>query len=402
MTNMLPDKTELTTLTQLMSAKGVRCGLVTTSTITHATPSGFAISCVNRDLEALIAEKYLSTGHVDVLMGGGDRFFAADKRKDKVDLYGAFAKAGYQVVKTRDDFMALKKGGKALGVFSSGHLPYTVDRDNDPKLAATVPTLSELASYALENLKSSKNGFLLQVEGARVDHGGHANDLAAMINDQIEFENAVKTCIDFAMKDGETLVVITADHACGGLAMNGAGDEYIDSNLGMKAISGLKSSYGPLLAAIGSSPTTSSVTDAAKAKLGLELTAAEADLIVSSLKGRHPFGGSTFFQSPSSTLGMVLGNHLKCTFTSGNHHSDHVLVTAYGPGSEHCSGLTWNTRFFELMTGFKDIKHKNPTMTFEAAIPHYEKLKHEMGGGAYAELSDLYGAHEECGCHGNF
>lgn len=400
MTNMLPDKTSLTTLTTLMHGKGMRSGLVTTATITHATPSGFAVSCVNRDLEALIAEKYLPSG-VDVLLGGGDRFFAADKRTDKRDLYADFAKAGYAVMKDRDSLMKAQRKGKMLGIFSTSHLPYTVDRNNDPKFQAAVPTLTEMTNVALENLnRDNKRGFLLQVEGARVDHGGHSNDLAAMVHDQIEFENAVRACIEFAMKDKNTLVIITADHACGGLAMNGMGEEYIDTSLkGIPALNRIKSSYGPMLAAIGATRTVERVKDVSQEKLGFAFSDDEAQMVVDTLNGKHPFGGSSFFRSPQATLGMLIGNHTACTFTSGNHHSDHVMVTAYGPGAELCSGMTQNIDFFGIMTSLKGISHKNPSMTFEQAAPLYEKLKTD-GAEELAELSVLYGAHEDCGCHG--
>lgn len=395
MTNMLPDKTELMTLTKLMAAKGVACGLVTTATMTHATPSGFAISCVNRDLEALIAEKYLDSG-VSVFLGGGDRFYSASARKDKRDLYAEFAAKGFMVIKDRDSMLPAKSD-KLLGIFSSGHVPYTVDRNHSLPLQRSTPTLSEMTEVALRNLKGKKNGFLLQVEGARVDHGGHANDLAAMINDQIAFEDAVKTCIDFAMKDGETLVIITADHATGGLTLNGAGDEYIESTDGLKRIANLHASYSGVTPALMANKTTQNAKDVFKDKYELEITDDEAQVVVDALNGKFALGESIFFRGLTSTLGAVIGNHTKTTFTSANHQSDHVLVSAYGPGSELCAGLTQNTEFFGIMCGFKGITHKNPTMTFEQAMPLYEKLQKELNP-QLAELQAMYGSHEECGC----
>lgn len=393
MTNMFPDKTPLRTLTEIFSGKGIKCGLVTTATMTHATPSGFAIQCVQRDLEGLIAEKYLDCG-VDVFMGGGDKFFSPSIRKDKLDLYAKFASAGFKVIKTRDELLA-NDGDKVLGIFSNGHIPYTVDRDNDSRLQSTVPTLAEMAKSAIDRLdRSSKNGFLLQIEGARVDHGNHANDAAAALYDQIAFEDAVKVAIDFAMKDGNTLVIITSDHACGGLALNGAGDEYIESTEGLKRLLGFKSSFAPFLAAVGT-PTPGNVQAAVEAKFGIQMKEEDANLIVSSMKGDHPFKGSQFFKSVNGTLGMVMGNYMKITFTSGNHNSDHVLVTAYGPGAERCAGLTQNTEFFDLMLDMRGLKHSNPTMSFEEAAPLYEKLQKELN----PEQFEMYASpdDDECG-----
>ncbi len=394
MVNMFPDKFELRTLTELMSAKGVKCGLVTTATMTHATPAGFAVQCIQRDLEGLIAEKYLKSG-VDVLFGGGAKFFSPSRRADKRDLYADFEKAGYKVVKNRDEMLA-SSSAKTLGIFSDGHIPYTVDRDHDATLKTTVPTLAEMTQKAIDVLSKSgsRNGFLLQVEGARVDHGGHSNDLAAMLFDQMAFEDAVKVCIDFAMEDEETLVIITADHACGGLALNGSGDEYADSNKGLESLLKMRSSYGPMLSSIGMGATAEKVQAAVEDKLRIALKTEEAEAIASSMKGKHPFGLSEFFRSPSSTTGMILGNYTKCTFTSGNHHADHVLVTAYGPGSELCHGTTENFDFFKIMTEFKGIKHKNPEMSFEVAAPLYEKMMKELN----PELHTMYAGEDEDCC----
>jgi hypothetical protein len=67
---------------------------------------------------------------------------------------------------------------------------------------------------------------------------------------------------------------------------------------------------------------------------------------------------------------MVLGNYTKIVFTSGNHTSEHVLVTALGPASEQCVGLTENTAFFDFMLAALDIEHKNPTMSYDEARRH--------------------------------
>jgi alkaline phosphatase len=392
--NEFPDGTQLRTLTSLMSEAGVRCGLVTTTTVTHATPAGFAVNAVQRDLEGLIAERYLKSG-VSVLMGGGDRFFNSAQRKDGRDLYAEFGKAGYKVVRDRDGLLGAK-GDKVLGIFSPSHMPFTVDRDNDPEIARATPTLAEMTRVALANLKGGRNGFLLQIEGGKVDHAAHGNDLAGMIYDQIAFEDALKVAMEFAERDGETLVIVTADHACGGPSLNGAGAEYIESTAGLKSVERMRSSYAPLFSAIGTAPTAGRVQDVVEAKLGVKLTADEAGGVVASIAGKSPFALSTFHASPNATLAMVLGNHTKVTWTSGNHTSDHVIVTAWGPGSEAVFGLTPNTSFFNMMLGFKGIKWSNPTMTFEEARRHYSKLKASID----PQWTELYAAHDECGCHG--
>ncbi len=372
--NAFPDKTELRTLASLMQEAGVRTGLVTTTTITHATPSGFAISCIDRDLEGLIAEKHLQSG-VDVLMGGGNKFFSPLLRPDKRDLYADFTAAGYTVVKTRQDLLGLDRPKKILGVFHDSHMPFTVDHIHSPELLATRPTLAEMAQGALTQLQHAPKGFLLQIEGGKVDHGGHSNDLAALLYDQMAFEDAVKVAVEFALKDRETLVIVTTDHATGGPALNGAGLEYIDSTDGLKTLSGMKASYEPIFAAFGAHPTQTLVRDVIHDKLSIALTKEEADAVVSAVNGASPFAVSTFYKGPQATLAIVLGNYSKVTWTSQNHTSDHVLVTAIGPGKEFVAGLNPNVRFFDRILATKGLKWSNPKMSFEEAIPYYQKLK---------------------------
>ncbi len=390
--NMFPDGTKLRTLTQILSENKVRCGLVTTTRITHATPSGFSVNCIQRDLEAQIAEMHLESG-VDVLMGGGDSMFSASRRSDKKDLYADFEKAGFKVAKDKTALEAWDGRGKFLGIFSSSHLPYTVDRRNNAELDAKVPTLAAMTKKAIAALKDSPNGFLLQVEGGKVDHGGHANDFAAMIYDQIEFEEAVKAAVDFALEDGDTLVIITADHATGGPSLNGAGHEYFDSTAGLLTAANMTASYDVLARDFPNATTPASMQDLIKAKLGIGLTTAQAQGIIDARAGKSQFPLDSFRGGFSSNLAAILGNHSKVQWTSGNHTSEWVLVTAVGPGSEACHGVHKNTSFFDLILAQKGLKHENPTMDFETAKRHYDKLKEK----ADSEMVAYYSAPDDLG-----
>lgn len=365
--NMLADGTKLRTVSEILrEERGVRTGLVTTTTATHATPSGFAIRQMSRDDEAGIALQHLEA-EVDVLMGGGDKFFG-DKRKDG-SLYPKFAAKGYAVVRDRDAMLAAT-GPRILGIFSDSHLPYSVDRAQDPALQRTVPTLAEMATKALDVLGKSPKGFLLQIEGGKVDHGAHANDLAAMIYDLIAFEEAVKVAVDFAQRDRNTLVIVTTDHATGGASLNGAGEEYIDSTDGLRTLAGMKSSYGPLMADLGKTPSAALVQSAVEARLGLKLSSAEAGGIAAGIAGASPFALADFHKAAGQTMAMILGNHTKVTWTSGNHCSDHVFVTALGPGSAPFAGLTENVKFFDIILDQYGLKWSNPSLTFEEAKRH--------------------------------
>lgn len=379
MINMFPDGTKLRTLTQLMVDAGVRCGLVTTATITHATPAGFCVNVPNRDDQDRIAVEYLTSG-VDVLMGGGSRYFDPAERKDKRDLYAEFKAKGYDVVRDRDALMG-SKGSRVLGLFNSSHVPYSVDRDNDPALAKVTPTLEEMAKRAIENLSKSPKGFLLQIEGARIDHAAHSNDVAGLIYDQLAFEDAVRVAIDFAKRDGETLVVITSDHGNGNPGLNGYGSAYGDANAGLASVLKHKASYGTIMKDLGLRATPAKAAEVVENRLGIKLTAAESEIVAGITDGKTPYGSSIFYRNANATLGVVLGNHTKITWTSTNHTSDHVFVTAFGPGSEAFHGLTHNTSYFDTILAAKEIRHQNPRMTYEVAKPLWEKMKDKTTDG---------------------
>jgi alkaline phosphatase len=386
--NMFPDGTSLKTIHEIFHEKGIKTGLVTTTTATHATPAGFAASIASRGNEAGIAVQYLERG-VDIVLAGGDRFFSPTLRPDRRDLYADFNAKGYTVVKDRDAMLSTK-AQKLLGIFSNSHIPYTIDRNNSEDLQKKVPTLAEMAEKAIANLRGSSNGFLLQIEGGKVDHAAHGADAVGMVFDQMAFEDAVKVAVDFALEDGETLVIVTADHATGGPALNGAGDEYWDSTAGMVSLMQAKGSFDNVIAEVRRNATTDGVRDVIKAKYGYEITADEANAIVASIGNDHAMKLSQFMRSLNMTLSTVLSNYSKVGFTCQNHTSDHVLVTSVGPGSDLCGGVTENIAFFDMMLASKGLSFSNPTMTLEEAMRHRGRLE-----AAFAQNRELYAYGDE-------
>ena len=122
-------------------------------------------------------------------MGGGDEFLMLQKGRQERHLQFISKE---RLSDSEESYRFTKqKREKLLGVFSTGALPYTIDRTNILGLQNT-PTLSEMTKAAIDQLKDHKEGFVLQVEGGKVDWAAHANDVAALIHDQLAFEEAVK------------------------------------------------------------------------------------------------------------------------------------------------------------------------------------------------------------------
>jgi alkaline phosphatase len=208
------DGSELPNMTDFFKACGKSVGLVTTTTITHATPAGFGAHTTSRDNTSEIASDYLVQSRPNLLFGGGGSGITSKNTSE----------AGYTVIKTLvgADFAAFAFEGIHLaGLFGTGFLPYEFDG-----LPAEIPHLWEMSEAAITVLLGDPDGFFLMVEGGRIDHAGHRNDLERLLPETLAFEKSVADAVlDDRLSD--TLMLVTADHATGGLiidANNGAGE----------------------------------------------------------------------------------------------------------------------------------------------------------------------------------
>ncbi len=371
--NMLPDGTALTPLAPLVRAAGRRVGLVTTATITHATPAGFAAAVKTREDQPTIATQYL--GQVDVLLGGGREYFDAQERADRRDLRGEFAAAGYACVTTRAELQAVGAAPRLLGTFGKGHLPYTLDQRHTAELTERVPTLAEMTRAALAALAAEETGFLLQVEGARVDHAAHNNDIAAQLWDQLAFDDALGVVLEFARARGDTLVIVTSDHGNSNPGLNGmGGEDYDATNKAFARVAGATQSFDRLRGRLAQlwkeQAGDEAVGTVLRQATGLELKPAEVTLLREAGGGRLPPVLGRQHANLVGVLGEVLSNHYGVGWTGVSHTSDPVLLTALGPGADRFAGLHPLTDAFEAVTDLFGIRHRNPKMT-AAAAGHY-------------------------------
>lgn len=336
-------------LLDAVRSSGRATGLVSTATITHATPAGFAVNVPGRNDESSIADLYAQSG-IDLFLGGGAKFFDATLRSDNRDTFAEFSRAGYEVVRNRTALAAAPAGRQLLGVFADGHLPYALDHASEPDLASTVPTLAEMAGIALRRLASSggDRGFALQIEGARVDHAAHANDFGGLIHDQLAFDDALAVALRFAAGRSDTLVIVTTDHGNSNPGLNGTGSAYGETNACFERSFGFRQTNDWIISGLAAESTAGAIRDRVKLATDLAITAGEADLIGRALRKDYK-DAYRVRTSAIVILGQVLANHIAVGWTGISHTSDLVELAAIGPGSEAVGGVMLNTAVHSLM-----------------------------------------------------
>ena len=340
---------------QKFKKAGKMAGCVTTVPITHATPAGFCINSKSRNSQADIAEMYLDL-QFDVMLGGGQNYFSAAERKDKKDMYAAFADKGYQVAKTRAEMLNATNEKPLLGVFDQDGLPYYIDRNNDATLTATIPSLSEMAQKAIDRMKSHPKGFVLQIESGKVDWAAHANDISGLIHDQIEFDEAVKIAIDFAEKDQETLVIITTDHgnANPGVIYGKDANDQFDS------IQKYKHTNEWILNGIHPDTSVSQVKERIDFANGTAISDEDAKTILSFYDGLHKeeSGLYNYKKLPYKAFADIQKKTNSVGWISMDHSADYVELAMFGPGSELLKPFVKNTDLHYLMLQAAEVENK--------------------------------------------
>lgn len=378
----LPDGRKLTTILELVKPRGVATGLVTTARVTHATPAAWVSHQPHRDSEDAVAEELLAF-RPDVLLGGGRRHFEAATRKDGRDLLSGFAQAGYRSVADRAGLLAAPGHARPLlGLFHASHIPYSVDRLNDPALSAQ-PGLPEMTAAALMRLAKNPGGFLLQVEAGRIDHANHSNDAWSAILETIELDDTLGVIDAFLKVNPQTLVIVTSDHGNSGWGLNGTGPEYNDAASALRSYGAGRASFEATIRRM-KGKSAAEIRHLVAGMSGQPVSDEEAALILEAMQpGFQSFPGDFVYQ-PDATLGRILAHSVypkkggaalrrgNVGFTSCNHTGEDQMLLAYGHKARELGldGLVDNTALFGVLCRVFGVRHKNPAMTQAQARPH--------------------------------
>lgn len=216
---VLPDGTPVQSILLRAKEMGKKTGIVATVSLTDATLAAFLVNADHRAFEREIAAAILAA-EVDVLLGGGGDAFGINPFTKKPKSNALILQAleqGYTFVADRAGLldMEITPDLKLIGLFIGGDMSFDITR------LPTEPSLLEMAERALQVVSQEPQGFFLLIEGSRIDRAGHTNSIKELIGEMLMFDQVVGLALDFARANPGTLVVVTADHETGGLAITG-------------------------------------------------------------------------------------------------------------------------------------------------------------------------------------
>ena len=206
---VLSDGTPIPSFLTLLRNQGLATGFVVTSSVLDATPASTYAHVPHRKMYDTIS-LHMSQCGFDVMIGGGLSNFRPENRKDGLAPLDTLRQRGYDITYSLEE-MKNSKSNKLVTFFCENYYgPVAPGRD---------PVLTEGTKKALDILSQNPKGFAMMIEGSQIDWGCHNNDAPYMEAELADFEKMLKVVLDFAEKDGNTLVVVTADHETGGLVL---------------------------------------------------------------------------------------------------------------------------------------------------------------------------------------
>jgi alkaline phosphatase len=338
-------------------------GLVVTCEFPHATPADCAAHHYNRGNYNALAPQ-MAYQNLDVMFGGGNRILTDDIKQH-------FQNDGTTLIQNDKDAMLNYSGDNPLwALFGDRAMPYDLDRDPE-----VTPSLSEMTEKAIDILSKKENGFFLMVEGSQVDWAAHGNDPVGIITEYLAFDEAVGKAIEFAKKDGETVVVILSDHGNSGFTIGKAECKGYDK-LTLEELFREVSNYK--LTASGIEQKLINVKpEEMKAEFkkhtNIDLTDEELKSLLSS-KNYKEGNYMEIANSPNLTHNIIniMNSRMCFGFTTGGHTGEEVLLAAYHPDGNVPMGHLKNTEINDYLFKVSGLKTTLPEMTQRIFAKHNE------------------------------
>ena len=325
-------------ITELCMEKGMLTGVVTTDETTGATPSAFSAHSSSRNnAEELTVDQFASG--INLIWG----------KANGIATESVAEANGYEYIATYDEMMALSEGSYSYGQFTSSL--WTLKQSHKK-----TPNLEQMAMKAIDILDDTDEGFFLMIEGAHIDKHSHNNISDKMTESLKEFDNTIEAVLEYAKADGETLVIVTADHETGGISIgNGS------YNLNLQALKSQKMSEGEftlpingLRAKYKNQVPWEAIQQALKENFGFwdsvklnEKQEARLKAIYDKSFGNQPVDLEKTLYSQSEPIASeakrILNSIANVGWVSGGHSAGYVPVYAIGANAELFQGRMDNT-----------------------------------------------------------
>lgn len=368
------------TLLEASKLSGRSVGIISTSEFMHATPADFSAHDPSRKNYDNLTEQIVYN-NLDVILGGGAKYLKPENRADKEDMAQILVSRGYSIVTTPKQLNAFS-GKKLVGVFGKTpeHAALAYDLDRNPELE---PSLAEMTKKALEVLSQNPNGFFLMVEGSKIDWAAHANDPVGIISDVLAFDDAVGQAVEFAKKDGNTLIIAVTDHGNSGISI---GDRSTSNNYDkthwtafinpLKKAKVTGEGFEAILEEQSAQQDATKIRALAKEWLGIDdLTDTEVKEIKQGKAGDLNY-----------VIGPILAKRAKIGFTTNGHTGEDVVLYSLDPRGRLIGGLMDNTEVAHFIAAALnvDLQHATERLFLDAKAEFKAK-----GASVKEDLADL-------------
>lgn len=347
----------LTTILEAMQWEQKKSsGLVVTCEFPHATPADCAAHYYNRGDYNAIAPQ-MGFNNLSVMFGGGTNFVSSEMKKH-------FAETGVTLLENDKQGLLNYNGNKVWALFGEKELPYDLDRDT-----TKIPSLAQMTHKAISILNKNKNGFFMMVEGSKVDWAAHANDPIGIMTEFLAFDKAVGEALAFAKKDGNTLVVVTADHGNSGFTIGTKNSKKSYTKLTLTDLFGNVSKYqltaeGLEEVLLKSKPEE--FKSVFKKYTDIDLTDDEIKSLLSSKNYKtDEYMEKSKGESMTHYIVSIMTSRTNFGFTTYGHTGEEVFLAAYHPKGTLPMGNMRNTEFHKYL--YKATGLKTPLSTFNAS-----------------------------------
>ncbi|WP_352420989.1 alkaline phosphatase [Proteiniphilum sp.] len=322
-------------------------GLVVTCEFPHATPSDFSAHHYNRGNYKALAPQ-IAYQNMDVVFAGGNGILTDDIKRHLTNN-------GTTLIQDDKEALLNYRGdGKVWALFGEKALPYNIDRNPDK-----VPSLGEMTQKALEVLSKNENGFFMMVEGSQVDWAAHANDAATMIDEYLAFDEAVGVAMAFAEKDGNTVVVVAADHGNSGFTIGSRSCPGYDK-LSIEQLFGTVSNYrlsANGLESILVDTKPEDIKAVFKEYTDIDITDEELETLLASKNYKEAdYMKVATSNNLAHNIVNILNSRTCFGFTTGGHTGEEVLLACYHPQGDALRGHVKNTdlnQYLQKVTGLE-------------------------------------------------